>query len=201
MEIKDHKDGKLIILSKAFDSKGKALYFSYFLLFFIAATFFLRLLIAESNSPVGAIIVSILAAVAFYIAAYRFGNKALMSEKLFVNKQVLQLITQGIFQSVVKTYNLADISNLRHLKKAELTSHPLAGQSFDYLGFQTEQKVINEMYGDNRLAFDWKGITVVFGQEVYSWEFETLEVLLYDISGNDLRYNDEFEKGLEKQND
>ena len=55
-----------------------------------------------------------------------------------------------------------------------MAPHPLAGKSFDYLGFQTEQKVINEMYGDNRLAFDYNGRTISFGKNVYSWEFDEI---------------------------
>ena len=186
MDVKDYADGKLISLSKGFDSRAKALYFFYFLVFFLSASLFLRSLLIEKNMALGAIIVSVLASIAFYIAAYRFINKAVQSEKLFVNGQVLELIKQGIFRSLVKTYKISDISNFRHLKKPELTNHPLAGQSFDYLGFQTEQKVISEMHGDNRLAFDWKGITVVFGQEVYSWDFEALQNLLRDIIGHDI---------------
>lgn len=194
MDIKDYEDGKLIILSSAFGSRGKALYFCYFLMFFISATAFLRLLLVNSFSPIAGAIVCILGLTAFYIAAYRFIRKSSMSERLFVNKQVLKIINKSIFGSLVKTYKIGDISNFRHLAKPELTNHPLSGQTFDYLGFQTEQRVINEMHGDNRLAFDWKGTTVIFGQDIYSWDFEALEVLLYDITGNDLRYEDEFEK-------
>jgi hypothetical protein len=160
------KDGKLVTLSGTFDSRAKTLYFFYFLVFFSAATFFLRLFLTASDSPAGAIIVSILGTIAFYLGAYRFINKAVMSEKLFVNKEKLQLIKQGLFGSLVKTYYVPDLSNFRHLKKPELSNHALAGQSFDYPGFQTEQKVINEMHGDNGIAFDRKGIPVVFGQDV-----------------------------------
>ena len=197
MEIKDDKDGKLVVFSKAFDSMGKALYFFYFLLFFVSATFFLKILLTEDNMSAGGIIVCILGVTGFYLAAYRFINKALMSEKLLINKKELQLIKEGMFGSHVRRYDVSDISNFRFLTKPELTTHPLAGQSFDYLGFQTEQKVISEMHGDNRLAFDWKGIPVFFGQDVYSWEFEALEILLFNITGNDLRYNDEFERSFE----
>jgi hypothetical protein len=194
MKTQDYKDGKLVTLSNAFDSRAKALYFFYFLVFFTAATIFMRIYLTATDPPVAIVVVTALGAMAFYLGAYRFINKALMSEKLFVNKNSLQLIKQGLFGSLVKSYHISDISNFRHLKKPELSAHPLAGQSFDYLGFQTEQKVISEMHGDNRIAFDWKGIPVVFGQDIYSWDFESLEMLLYDVTGNDFRYNDELKK-------
>jgi hypothetical protein len=59
-----------------------------------------------------------------------------------------------------------------------MEKHPLAGEAFDYLGFQTEQQVINEMHGDNRLALDYEGVTVKFGKNVYSWEFDEIVNLL-----------------------
>lgn len=62
------------------------------------------------------------------------------------------------------------------------------------MGFQTARQVINEMHGDNRIAFDYNGRMITFGENVYSWEFEELEVLLYEVTGNDLRYDDESEK-------
>ena len=187
MDIKDIKDGKLISLSKAFDSRAKTLYTIYALFFFICAIYFIRLLLLSNNAPVPALIIGSLGAVVFYIVAYRFINKALMSEKLFVNKQVVHLIKQSMFGSLVKIYNVSDISNFRLLEKPKLTDHPLAGRTFDYMGFQTEQKVISEMHGDNRLAFDWKGITVVFGQDVYSWDFEALQNILLEITGSDFK--------------
>jgi hypothetical protein len=31
-------------------------------------------------------------------------------------------------------------------------------------------------------------------QNVFSWQFEELEILLYDVTGNDFRYDDDFKK-------
>jgi len=131
---------------------------------------------------------------AFYIGAFRFLNKILMTEKIFVNEKELRLIKKGFLNSEQTSFEISKISNFRHLEKPELPRHPLAGQTFDYLGFQTEQQVINEMHGDNRLAFDYNGKTIFFGQNVYSWDFEELDTLFYQITKNDLRYDDETEK-------
>ena len=117
-----------------------------------------------------------------------------MSEQLFTNKNQLQLIKTGFLTKKKKSYDTTKISRLRNLNKPQLTRHPLAGDSFDYLGFQTEQQVINEMHGDNRLAFDYEGRTISFGQNIYSWEFDELENLLSDITGIDLKHDNDFEK-------
>jgi hypothetical protein len=194
MITKDYKDGKIITFSTPLDSRAKILYAFYFLSFFAPAVFFLYFLLTEQELDVIALIIGIIGVAAFFIAAFRFVNKALMREELFINKKELQLINQSILLKNIRSYDITKISNFRHLSKPELTKHPLAGETFDYLGFQTEQKVINEMHGDNRLAFDYEIKTITFGENIYSWEFEELQILLYDVTGNDLRYTDEFEK-------
>jgi len=194
MIIENDKDGKIITFSNPLDSRSKILYAFYSMSFFAAAGFFLYFLLTEQDLNVIALLVGIIGVAVFFIAGFRFGIKAFMREQLFINKKELQLINQSILLENIRSYDITKVSNFRHLKKPELTKHPLAGETFDYLGFQTEQKVISEMHGDNRLAFDYESKTITFGENIYSWEFEELEILLYDVTGNDLRYNDEFEK-------
>jgi len=194
MNVKDFQDGKLFVFSKPFDTRLKILNGFYFLSFFGAAIFFFLIPFAESYYPLSAIAFSIFASLVCLIASYRFINKAFMSEQLFTNKNQLQLIKTGFLTKKKKSYDTTKISRLRNLNKPQLTRHPLAGDSFDYLGFQTEQQVINEMHGDNRLAFDYEGRTISFGQNIYSWEFDELENLLSDITGIDLKHDNDFEK-------
>lgn len=58
--------------------------------------------------------------------------------------------------------------------------------------------MINEMHGDNRVSFSYLGKTINFGQNVSSWEFEQLGILLYEMTGNNLKDNDDIEKTLEE---
>ncbi|MDP4265124.1 MAG: hypothetical protein Q8941_21530 [Bacteroidota bacterium] len=185
MLIKDLPNGKLITFSNSLGSRSNLLNLFYFIFFFVSTLGFLYLFII-SLEIVGAAVVAFLAVIAFAIASYRFGNKAFMIEKLLIEKNELVLITQGLSKIKNRIFQVSKISKFRHLKKPELTRHPLAGNSIDYLGFGTEQKVISEMHGDNRLAFDYEGKTITFGENVYSWDFETLEALLNEITGNDL---------------
>jgi hypothetical protein len=75
-----------------------------------------------------------------------------------------------------------------------MAKHQLAGESFDYLGFETQQQVINEMHGDKRLAFDYKGNTVTFGENVYSWDYDTLKEVLQEATGTDFSAINEWDK-------
>lgn len=131
---------------------------------------------------------------AYFFAGFKFINKAFQSEILIVYTTHLTIIKNGFLNSKKDIYDNVLISNFTHLEKPEITKHPFAGQTFDYLGFQTEQAVINEMHSDNRLSFDYKGKTITFGENLYPQDFEELEILLHDITGNDFRYTDDFEE-------
>ena len=194
MTVKDYQDGKIITLSKPFDTRPKILNIIYFAAFTFAGFIFIYMPLSESNLTFGLIIFILIVSGIYLFAGYRFINKALQTEKLLVNKNTLTILKSGFLSEQRNSYDTSLISNFRHLDKPQITKHPLAGQTFDYLGFQTEQQVINELHGDNRLAFDYNGRTIKFGENIYSWDYEQLEALLYDITGNDFRYNDEFEK-------
>ena len=178
MNVQDLNGRKLVTISKPFGNRAKILHLFYFILFFAAATIFLKLLITEAENA-GAIIVASLGTIAFYIAAYRFANKAVSAEKILVGENSIQIINQGLFKKSIKEYEVSRISNFRHLAQQQLSKHPLAGDNLDYLGFQTEQQVINNMHGENRLAFDYDGRTITFGDNIYSWEFDELSVIIF----------------------
>lgn len=190
MTITDTEDGKLITLSKPFDTRGKFLNFFYALSFFAGGMFFIPLLF-ESYAVIGIILFGLAISGAFFWAAYRFLNKALESERILVNKQTFQIIRTGLPNFKDRSFDLAKISNFRLLGKPELSRHPLAGESIDYLGFQTEQAVINEMHGDDRIAFTYEGRTITFGENIWSWQFDEIENLLFEVTGKHLTNADE----------
>jgi hypothetical protein len=195
MNIKDCEGGKLLILSKPFDTRVKfleACYSFFFLVSFCLA--FIPFFIGDLTSS-GAFVWLVAIIVSFLIFK-RFANKAFLSERILVTRNEITLIKKRLFSSEKASYDIGKISHFRHLAKPELTRHPLAGDHYDYLGFQTEQQLINDVHGDNRLSFQYDGKTITFGDNLYSWDFEQLEMLLYDITGNDLRYEDSVEQQM-----
>jgi len=200
--IRDHSKGKIITLSKAFDTRPKLLNLFYFAGFFFTGLTILKKIATESRGDnTLTIILLMIFPLVLFLAAYRFANKAVQTEKLIVNKKQLTLVRAGLFSSKKSTYDISHIENFRHLDKPKISKHPLAGDSFDYNGFQTGQHLANELHGDNRIAFDYKGSTIKFGENIYSWDYNQLEVILYDITGNDLRYTDSFEKTFTENKD
>ncbi|MGF6848230.1 hypothetical protein QFZ51_003465 [Chitinophaga sp. W3I9] len=185
MKIKDSGAGKLVILSTAFDTRSKMLYLFYFIVLFTLGTFMLRVVLTNSDKIV-ALIVGGLFMLLTYAGAYQFANKIVMTEQILVTRESLHLIRKGIFRSAIQVFDIQKISSFRHLAKPTLTRHTLAGGEFDYLGFQTGQQVINDMHGDNQLAFDFEGRTIKFGNNIPSWDFEALESIFLNLTGKDL---------------
>ena len=186
LTFKEQKDGSLIILSKALSSRAQVLYLCYAIVFFVPSAILLIALVTE-YFPISVTLFFLAGMLVCDIVCYRFFNKAFMSERLFLNKEMLKIIHKSLLKTTIASYEIPKISALRHLEKPEITPHPLAGPSFDYLGFQTEQAVINEMSGDNRIAFDYEGKTIGFGENLYSWDFEEIQKKITDVTGLDLQ--------------
>jgi hypothetical protein len=180
--IKEVQNGKAIYLSRAFDSSPKILYLIYSIAFFFFTGILLRSFLYEDVQLAGLIFL-IIASVISGMAAYRFMHAATATEMLHVYGDSIAIINKSLFRERVQRFELDKIHNFRHLPKPDLTDHPLKGQTFDYLGFQTEQKVINEMHGDNRIAFEYEGKTLLFGKEIYSWDFREMELLIFNNNG------------------
>jgi len=187
-KVQDYQDGQLIRLSSPLNSRTRFLGFFHALNFFAAAAGFTFLLFTHwRNSFIGSIII-LFCIVAFLIASFRFINKATETEKLFVNKERMEIIASGLLKIKKESFLLADISDFKFLEKQRYEPHPLKGETFDYLGFQTQQQVIQDLHSEGRAAFVYRGRQVNFGKELVSWEFSELEVLLYELTGNDFRY-------------
>jgi hypothetical protein len=179
MIIKEKSGSTLVILESPLVGRPKWLYFFYSLVFLCGE---LVMLIAfwESTMTGISFFICLGLIIAFFIAMVRFGNRAFGSKKMWIDSQYLILTDKTLFGSNSQTFEKSKITKFIFHEKAELTDHPLAGQSMDYLGFQTEQKVINEMYGENRISFDYEdGKTIFFGKDLYSWDYEILKKILF----------------------
>lgn len=75
----------MIDLAEPFDSRPKILNFVYFLLYFPTGAFYTIQGILDDNQPV-AVILGIIMGIGSIIISYRFVNKAIMREQLFVTE-------------------------------------------------------------------------------------------------------------------
>jgi hypothetical protein len=191
MEIAEYNGGKKVALSRALDSRAKILDLFYFacitITLYVAAP---NLLDDESGIILGMIF--LLLGVCYLIAAYRFLNKAVKSETLILNNNTLTIIKSGFLFRTKRAYDLKQIHQLNYHEAKKMTDHPLAGKSFDYFGFQGQQSLINELHGSEKVSFEYNGKTVCFGEHVYSWDFEQLEVLFKTFAGPGFVFNEHF---------
>lgn len=188
MKIQDHPGGKIATLSKGLDTRPKKLHLIYFTVFFLFGLLFFRMIMTSERIDNNFFLILSLLIPAFMIMlAYRFANKAAQSEKLIVSKHNLTLVKAGLFTAQKRSYDIKHIEKFRHLAAGEVSKHPLAGDSFDYTGFQAREHLANSVHQDNRLAFDYNGRTIKFGENIYSYEFDELEAILYEVTGIDLR--------------
>jgi hypothetical protein len=97
MRAKEHENGKMVILSNPFDTRAKILNGFYFIVFFCTGCFFLSWLLTEEWTTMMGIIITVVGTLVMLLAAYRFVNKSLLSEQLFVTKEQLQIINKGLF--------------------------------------------------------------------------------------------------------
>jgi hypothetical protein len=191
--IKNLRNGKVITLSSPLYSRARILDFSYAILFLVSSLGFGYLIFTNYDVLMAAII-AFLGTIACAIAFYRFINKATETEKLFVSKERLDIMNSTIFKRSSKSFVISEISDFKFNEREKYEPHPLKGETFDYLGFQTEQHVIQDLHSEGRISFTYRGRPFRFGKDVASWEFSQLEVLVYELTGNDLRYTDKFEQ-------
>ena len=194
IKVEDYKNGKLISISTALSNRTKLLDFCYAVMFIVGAFGFCSLLITGWNDSIGATIVATLMIIACLIAFYRFINKATEAEKLFVLQDRLEIISSSFLKESKNTYLAEGISDFKFLENDKYEPHPLKGETYDYLGFQTEQHVLHDLHHEGRVSFIYEGRQVRFGKELASWDFNELEVLFYEITGNDFRYTDKYER-------
>ena len=180
MEKKTVSNGTLFILERPFDTRSKWLFAFYSIAFFTLLSWYFREIFGAAD--VTSILLLVVVVGAYIIAGFRFAARVSHTETLLVTANTIELTEKGWFHKRKKRFNIAKISGLRFVEKPALTAHPLSGLTFDYLGFQTTQQVINEMYGDNRIAFEYNGTTISFGKDLYSWDYEQLFLTIYPIT-------------------
>jgi len=202
LRVTDYKGGKLIRLSSPFDSRAKTLDFFYSLIYLVPMLVILIVVMSDNDSFPDLIaniftIPGLFALIGFMVSTIvflKFFRRATAIEELYINKQELQIIQKLFPRTVVQAFDITDIYNFRFHEKAKWEPHPLSGQSFDYLGFQGQQEVIADLVSEGKISFDYRGRQYRFGKELYSWDFDQLEILLFDLTGNDLRYTDNYEE-------
>ena len=118
------------------------------------------------------------------IYSFRFLNKVFNKESLVITPNALEIIVTNLFNKKSDSFRIANITHLTYTGYQKYVDHPLKGESMDYLGFQTQQEVINTVQDEGNISFFYEGKTVHFGKGVYSWHVEEIEIILREMGVN-----------------
>lgn len=175
----------------------KALYWGEFVLTAGMATIFL-LQSFPLNASLFNAIAGIGAAFLYGLAAHRFMARMLYKEEVWLDEEFLMLVNITPFKRKVSRYDWHDVGPLHYTGKRSKTDHPLKGQCYDYFGFETQEQLIQNIYDEGNLYFNYCGFSVRFAKGVYSWHAEEMVRMMKLYMGDILRLGPEWRR-MEQQ--
>ena len=107
-------------------------------------------------------------------------------ETIIFDGENLEIRNGKFYKVVSRAFKIDEIKDLKHIDEKERSEHPLSTDSFDYLGFQTEQKTIEQFHKDDRVQFIYNGADITFGKDLMSWELDDLINILQTKASLDL---------------
>jgi len=183
MEISTNENSKTVRIKDLNSTKVKVLYAFYFIIFTSVVLFFGGLILENSISifNIGFLFLLVLVSL-YFAAAYRMFNKIYSYEEIIIDSKTLTIKEYEFFKVQYQIFELDKIHNYRYLDIPEASEHPLHGKSIDYTGFGVQENVIRNVHGSKKLAFDYEGKVITFGEFAFSWDYEELADLIFEIS-------------------
>ncbi len=188
----------LINLGNRTSKRVRALYFVEFLFTTSMATVFLLQALPLKHdlfhwtACIGASLI-------YLLAANRFLSRMFFTERLLLDQQCFTIIRKSLFSQSIKRYDWRQIGTLHYEGKGRKTDHPLKGFTFDYLGFDTQEHLIQSLHHDGNLYFDTNEGRVYFASGVYSWDAEEMVQLMKLYIGSSLQLGPEWKEMLQEQ--
>lgn len=185
-------DNVLIDLGSRIQPRIKVLFWSEFLFLTGWATIFLIKsfpLFSNALSTATAIGAMIL----YSVAAYRFMSRMFYREKILLSHQALDIIQRTPFMIKSNRYEWNMMGPLHYVGKSKKTDHHLKGYSYDYFGFETQEKLLHNLYTEGNISFIYEGFPVKFGKGVYSWNAEDIVNIMKLYVGERIKLGPEWE--------
>ena len=128
----------------------------------------------------------------------RYTNKITEHETITVSNDFLTITKKSLFQEKIGKYDFQKVSDMKFAGFEKYTDHPLKGESFDYLGFQTADKQIQTIHEEGTVSFMYEGETVYFGKRLPSWEVEKIAEVIISKKGNSFEFDGLYEIDTEE---
>ncbi len=136
----------------------------------------------------------------YLLASYRFFSRMFFREKIMVSNTHFTLVSQTPFRQRIVSYDWERMGALHYSGKESKTDHPLKGKCFDYFGFDTQERLVQDLHHDGNLFFNYNHAQVRFARGIYSWHAEELVCMIRLYSGTSLQLGEEW-KAIMKEVD
>lgn len=175
MDIKPMGNGTMIILNQAFGNRVKLLNLFYGIVLFLMGHLFLIEYIRSNHNDHYSVIFFVIVPILLYIISFRFINKAILSEKLFIGSREFRIIRKKMFGSKSISFETRKIVNLRYFENKFQETQRKSGSLTKLTFFKLNDPLIDQLDSDNRIFFDYENQTVSFGSGIVSFEFDEIK--------------------------
>lgn len=162
------------------------------------ALLFLYVLIMDGFENLFPAILAVAMIILCSVFAFRYLSKITETESIEVNAESMIVKSETIFSKKRQVYDIGKISKMNFSGFEKYTDHPLKGESFDYLGFQTTDKQIQTVHEEGSISFLYAGKIVSFGKRLPSWEAEKINDALMKATNNQLVIDKLVEENIEE---
>jgi hypothetical protein len=132
------------------------------------------------------------AATLYLLAAWRFLSRMAYREQLIIENAHFTIIQTTFFKKQVQRFLWTDMGHLHYACRDKKTDHPLKGKHFDYWGFDTQEHLIQRLYQEGNLYFNYDGYMIRFGRNIYSWHAEEIVRMIRLYAGERLHLSAEW---------
>lgn len=132
------------------------------------------------------------AATLYLLAAWRFASRMAYREQLVIETGHFTIIQTTFLKKQVQRFLWTEMGHLHYMGNEQKTDHPLKGKNFDYWGFDTQEQVIQRLYHEGNLYFNYEGYMVRFGRNIYSWHAEEIVRMIALYAGDKLHLGAEW---------
>lgn len=180
-----------IKLGNRIEPRIKALYWGEFIITLGMSTIFLVQSYPFSDTLLH-IAASVSCAILYLLASYRFISRTFYTEELWLDNEFLTVISSTPFKRKLNRYDWENIGPMHYTGKDIKTDHPLKGQCYDYFGFETQEKLIQNIHEEGNLYFNYGGYIIRFAKSVYSWDAEEMMDIMKLYAGDKLHMGAEW---------
>lgn len=137
------------------------------------------------------------ASVLYFLAARRFLLRVSLKESIILDDRYISFVKKSLISKKTRKYDWRMLGPLHYEGQVKKTDHPLKGRSFDYLGFETHEHIIQILHKNGNLYFDTPEGRMYFAVGLYSWHAEEMVQMMRMYMGNYLRLGPEWEQMLQ----